>query len=228
MAARTFALAAGLLILPMAGSAMAQDTPAAPATAAAPVATDRPAPRVPPGVTGPIATLPGFEMQADGGSKLFVELTQSVPVEEQRSAQRITYLLKGARVLKRNNENALVTVHFNTPVTSARLLPEGGSLAFIVNLRANVTPTWKMTPAKDNSAILEIVFPKGDFLKGVVATDDSATPGAPGAGDSSAGGTDTGANVKPRRTRQRHPKPKTAAPPPTQAPAPAPPSTGGQ
>jgi hypothetical protein len=34
---------------------------------------------------GPVATLPGFEMLAEGGSRLFVELTQSVQVEERRA-----------------------------------------------------------------------------------------------------------------------------------------------
>ena len=34
----------------------------------------------------------------------------------------------------RNNTNALVTVHFNTPVTSARLVPHGHDLWFVVAL----------------------------------------------------------------------------------------------
>ncbi len=162
---------AGLLVGPAAASeAAAQGQPAGtppttPAASPAPPA-DHPAPSVPPGVTGPVATLPGFEMQADGSSRLFVQLTQTVPVEERRGPRRITYVLKGAKVVKRNNQNALVTVHFNTPVTSARLRRAGGDLAFIVDLRANVVPTWKLAPAKDNSAILEIDFPKGEFIKG--------------------------------------------------------------
>ncbi len=102
-------------------------------------------------------------MLADGASHLFVELTQNVEVEEKRAGNRVTYFLKHARVLHRNNENTLVTVFFNTPVDRARLLPTTGGLNFIVDLRTNVTPTWKMTPAKDNSAILEIVFPKGEY-----------------------------------------------------------------
>src|SRR5438105_15195263 len=52
------------------------DKPAAPRAAA---------PRVFRRVGGPIATLPGFEETNDGGSRLFVDLTQSVPVEERRA-----------------------------------------------------------------------------------------------------------------------------------------------
>ncbi len=43
--------------------------------------------------------------------------TKLQPTHLQRGA--IVYVLKGAHVDKRNNYNPLVTVHFNTPVTSA-------------------------------------------------------------------------------------------------------------
>ena len=111
-----------------------------------------------------MATLPGFEMLPDGGSRFFVEMTQNVPVEEKKAAGAITYILKGEHVAKMNNENALVTVHFNTPVSRARLLPFGRDLHFILELRANVAPTFKVVPAKDGAAILQIEFPKGTFL----------------------------------------------------------------
>jgi hypothetical protein len=165
------AILAGLLLLPALGrAALGQpsggtQSPSAPSTGtAAPGAPPSAAKQRHATVSGPIATLPGFEMLADGASRLFVELTQTVAVDEKKNGRRITYTLKGAHVIHRNNENALVTVHFNTPVQRARLLPSGGGLVFVVDLRADSTPTWKMTPAKDNSAILEIVFPKGDFL----------------------------------------------------------------
>jgi hypothetical protein len=112
---------------------------------------------------GPTATLPGFEQTADGGSRLFVHLTQQVPVEERRAQGSITYVLRGAHVRVRNNTNALVTVHFNTPVSRARLVPQGNDLLFVVDLRANVAPTFKMTDAPDKTAILTIDFPKGDY-----------------------------------------------------------------
>ena len=114
--------------------------------------------------SGPIATLPGFEMRGDGGSRLFVELTQSVPVEERHARNTLTYVLKGARVAVHNNVNPLVTVHFNTPVMQARLVPSGHDLLFVIALRAAVTPTWKLNPAKEGSAVLDIDFPKGSYL----------------------------------------------------------------
>jgi hypothetical protein len=122
---------------------------------------------------GPIATLPGFEMQADGSSRFFVQLTATVPVEEKKAAGSITYVLKGAHVNVRNNENALVTVHFNTPVSRARLVPSAQGLSFIIELRAAATPTYKVVAGKDGTSILEVDFPKGSY---VTAADGRQAP----------------------------------------------------
>ena len=113
-------------------------------------------------------------MLADGSSRLFVELTKNVPVEERRAQGEITYVLKGARVHLANNMNALVTVHFNTPVTRARLVPHGRDVLFIVDLRAAVDPAWKMAAAKEGSAILQVEFPKGVYVD-----EDGSELGAP-------------------------------------------------
>ncbi|MEO8799217.1 MAG: hypothetical protein ABI551_15110 [Polyangiaceae bacterium] len=133
---------------------------------------------------GAIATLPGFQMLPEGGSRLFVELTASVTVEERAVAGGLTYVLKNARIDKRNNENALITVHFNTPVTRARLLPSGHDLHFVVELRQNVKPTWKLVPAKDGASVLQIDFAGGSYLPNdpSVAEAPAAKPAASAAG----------------------------------------------
>lgn len=116
--------------------------------------------------SGPIATLPGFEVLGDGGSRVFVQLTQNVPVEERKAKGSVTYVLKGAHVAIHNNTNPLVTVHFNTPVSKAQLRPAGGDLLLVIDLRAPSTPAWKINAAKDGTAILQIDFPKGAFGSG--------------------------------------------------------------
>jgi hypothetical protein len=112
----------------------------------------------------PGAIMPGFEMLADGSSQLYVELTKPVQYETKASRGAIVVVLKGAHVEKRNNFNPLVTVHFNTPVTSARLAPHGRDLWFVMDLRANVQPTVTMDAAKDGGAVLRISFPSGSYL----------------------------------------------------------------
>lgn len=112
----------------------------------------------------PVATLPGFEQLPDGGSRLFVDLTTQVPVEERRTAGSVTYVLKGAQVTHHNNTNALVTVHFNTPVFRARLVPSGADLLFVIDLRdPKAAPAFKMS-AKGQGGILTVDFGKGDYV----------------------------------------------------------------
>ena len=113
---------------------------------------------------GLVATLPGFEMLADGSSRLFVELTHTANVTERRDAHALSYVIHGAHVVHRNNQNALVTVHFNTPVTRARLLPVHGDVVFAVELRAASAPVWRMVDGPDGTGVLQIDFPKGSFL----------------------------------------------------------------
>jgi hypothetical protein len=112
----------------------------------------------------PDVLLPGFETLADGSTRLFVLMSRPVQVETKPARGTLTYVLKGAHVDKRNNYNPLVTVHFNTPVTSARLVPHGSDLWFVVDLRASTTPAVTMDAAKDGGAMLRIEFPKGDYL----------------------------------------------------------------
>jgi hypothetical protein len=154
--------------------------------------------------TGPVVNLPGFETTPEGGSRFFVQLSQNVPVEERKAQGSVTYVLKGASPRVWNNTNALVTVHFNTPVQSARLVPQGQDLLFVVELRAAATPTWKMTDGPDKTAMLSVDFPKGEWL-GAPAAAPAATPET---------GTESPATETPAPPPRRAParKPRRAAP----------------
>ena len=124
----------------------------------------------------PDALLPGFETLADGSTRLFVLMSRPVQYQVKAARGTLTYVLEDAHVDKRNNYNPLVTVHFNTPVTSARLVPHGRDLWFVVDLRAPATPTVTMDAAKDGGAMLRIEFPKGDYLPGQPAPPAPAPP----------------------------------------------------
>jgi hypothetical protein len=153
------------------------------------------------------AVLPGFETLADGSSRLFVQLSKSAAYDTKTAAGTITYVLKGVHVDRRNNYNPLVTVHFNTPVTSARLVPHGQDLWFVVDLRANVQPTVTMDAAKDGAAMLRIEFPKGDYLP-AASTNPDGTAAAPStAPGSSSAPAAPGAAPTPHRPRHPHPRP---------------------
>ena len=97
-----------------------------------------------------VVTLPGFAMTEEGGSRLLVHMTGAPEVEEKRAAGSVTYVIRGARVLRRNNRNALETAHFNTPVLRARLVSRGRDLHFVVDLRKDVAPSWRLA---DSAAV---------------------------------------------------------------------------
>jgi len=191
------ALAGAMVLLP--AVSLAQTPDAAPSASSASPVDTAPSAASTPATSAPTAStavppaahrgkrgaaglaVPGFETMGDGSTRLFVELSKPVAYDTKVSASGITYVLKGARAGRRNNTNPLVTVHFNTPVTSARLVPHGQDLWFVVQLRAKVQPAVTMDAAKDGSAVMRIEMPKGDYLPAGAQPDDpKTTTPAPG------------------------------------------------
>lgn len=123
------------------------------------------------------ATMSGFERLDDGSSRLFVELTKPVTFETRKTRNVVTYVLKSTHVSRANNRNPLVTVHFKTPVTSARLVPHGKDLWFVIHLRTAVEPTATMDRASGGVAVLHVAFAKGDY--GAASSSSPHAPTAP-------------------------------------------------
>jgi len=111
----------------------------------------------------PVATFPGFRLLPGGGSRIYVELTKNVTVDEGKANGALVFKLRGAQVLSRNNKNALITTHFATPVARARLVPAGLDLDLVIDLRKAVEPTHQVVAADNGSVRLEIDFPAGDY-----------------------------------------------------------------
>jgi hypothetical protein len=120
----------------------------------------------------------GFETLDDGSTRVFVELQHLVVFEIKPAHGALTVVLKGVRVDRRNNTNPLVTVHFNTPVTTARLVPHGRDLWLVTTLRTDVQPTVTMV-ASDGGAVLRVDFAKGDYLTAAPVAKGSAVPQGP-------------------------------------------------
>lgn len=138
---------------------------------------------------GADAIMAGFETLPSGATRLFVQLSKAASYDTKATGSTLTFVLKGTRIERRNNENPLVTVHFNTPVTSARLVPRGRDLWFVLDLRANVQPVATMDGAKDGAAVLRVDFPKGDYLPaGAQPSPDAAAPASSSSKSPPAGG----------------------------------------
>jgi hypothetical protein len=123
------------------------------------------------------AVLPGFEELDDGSTRLFVDLTAPAAYETRTGKGSLTYILKGTQVAKRNNCNPLVTVFFNTPVTRAQLVPHGGDLWFVVDVRAPAPPSVSVDAKAEGGATLSIRFPKGDYLPAKAPADAMTVSG---------------------------------------------------
>lgn len=110
-----------------------------------------------------VATFPGFRILPDGRSRIYVELSKSVTVDEHKTDQVLTFTLHDAQVLVKNNKNPLITTHFATPVSRARLVPAGADLNLVLDLRKVQAATHQVVPGENGSARLEIDFPAGDY-----------------------------------------------------------------
>jgi hypothetical protein len=145
----------GLALLPLAVAAQTPKTPRASAARAAPAPTK--------------AVMPGFETLPDGSTRLFITLSGPVSYETRSDHGSTAYVLKATRVARQNNCNPLVTEYFNTPVTTARLVPHVHDLWLVTETRAAVAPTVSLDTETDGGATFSVRFPKGDYLPPEVA-----------------------------------------------------------
>ncbi|MBI2393425.1 MAG: hypothetical protein HYV09_27825, partial [Deltaproteobacteria bacterium] len=90
--------------------------------------------------TAIVAQWPGFRMTEDGGSEIVVEFSKNpLSPTQHPAAGSLSFVFKGAHVIKSNNQNPLITVHFNTPIASARLVPHKGELHLKIDFRPGVS-----------------------------------------------------------------------------------------
>jgi hypothetical protein len=110
-----------------------------------------------------IATFPGFRLLPDGRSRIYVELTKAVSVDERRADGMLIYVIHDARVPVKNNRNSLITTHFATPVGRARLLAAGPDVELVIDLRKAASASQKIVAGDNGGARLEVDFAAGDY-----------------------------------------------------------------
>ncbi len=118
-----------------------------------------------------LMTWPGFQERPDGASRFFVQTTQPVTHEMRREQGRVVILLRNTQLHLRNNRRPLETRYFNTPVSRARIERRGHDLAFVLEMRADVTPSVSEQPAENGYHYLFVEFPSGDFLPAGLRTE---------------------------------------------------------
>jgi len=136
------------------------------------------------GQTPASVTWPGFQMQPDGSSRVFIQTT--VPVDPNVSAggNRVVVDLGNAEVVgPRANRLPFYTQFFNTPVTSVEITRERKSkrTLLVIKLRADVQPRVSSEVAPSGFNFVYFDFPAGQYL----ANAPTVAPPPPTQADSS-------------------------------------------
>ncbi len=117
------------------------------------------------GKSGSWVTWPGFAMQPDGGSRVFLQTTGPLTYSVNEKKRRVVIKLGKVDVFLSNNRNPLVTKHFNTPLNRAYLKKRRKGLELILELKIKASPNIVQTTVQDGYNYLFVDFAPGNYPK---------------------------------------------------------------
>ncbi len=116
------------------------------------------------GKAGTWVTWPGFFLRPDGGSRIFLQTTVQVQYQIEQKKKRIVIKLQDAEIFLSNNQNPLVTTHFNTPVKRTFLKKKRKKPAeLVIELKVDISPVASQTVDRDGYHYMFIDFPPGTY-----------------------------------------------------------------
>jgi hypothetical protein len=116
-----------------------------------------------PGATPAAVTWPGFQMQPDGSSRVFLQTTAPVATQTQNSGKQVIVDLGACTIAGDTNALPLDTRFFNSPVTRITLRREKGRLRLVLSLRKPVTPSVTTERASSGFHFVYVDFPAGRY-----------------------------------------------------------------
>ncbi|MCA9533784.1 MAG: hypothetical protein KC593_08900 [Myxococcales bacterium] len=125
-----------------------------------------------------LITWPGFQMRRDGGSRFFLQLSHPAETQLVRSEGRFEVLVRATSTHVSNTRRPLETRFFNTPVTRARIERRRHDLAFVFQMRADVTPTISQQAGANGYHFVIVDFPAGTYVEGPAPPPPPAPRGA--------------------------------------------------
>ena len=108
-------------------------------------------------------TWPGFVMNKNGTSRLFIQTTSPISYKKTKKANRVSLSFTKTKIFLSNNRNPLVTVHFNTPMKRAYLRYKKKAAELIIELKTSVTFNIHQVSYDDGYHYLFVDFPSGDY-----------------------------------------------------------------
>lgn len=125
-----------------------------------------------PGTQPATVTWPGFQMQPDGSSRVFLQTT--VPVDPGVSAgnRKVVVDLGDAQIVGKTNRLPIYTQYFNTPVTVIELRrnKKQKRTLLVITLRADVQPRVSSEVAQSGFNFVYFDFPAGQYIASAPAT----------------------------------------------------------
>ena len=105
-------------------------------------------------------------MTDDGGSRVFLQTTTPIEYKQKNGKKRITLTFKGTRVFLSNNQNPLVTLHFNTPLRKAYLKKARKDSQLVLELKEEAEISVMQVNIEDGYSYLFVDFPAGNWPVG--------------------------------------------------------------
>ncbi|HEX6240470.1 MAG TPA: AMIN domain-containing protein [Polyangiales bacterium] len=117
-----------------------------------------------------LVTWPGFQLLANGGSRVFIQTSVAVSPSLKRDGSHLVVSLPGVSLPPGNVRRPLDTSFFNTPVKSVRVKPhkggKGGGASVEIELRggaASVAPDMRSEKASNGYFFVYVDFPAGQY-----------------------------------------------------------------
>lgn len=117
-----------------------------------------------PGTTPAGISFPGFQMQPDGSSRVFLQTTAPLDAHAVLMDGKVVVELGDAHVVGDTNRFALYTQYFNTPVTRVELQRTGKRTTLVLTLRAQVEPQVSSARAPSGFHFVYLDFAPGSYL----------------------------------------------------------------
>ncbi len=107
---------------------------------------------------GTWVTWPGFMLLPGGGSRVFLQTTDTLAYKVIKNENKIVVRIENAKIFLSNNKNPLVTTYFDTPLERAELRARGRNVEVILLLKTKAAPVITQTSDEDGYSYIFIDF----------------------------------------------------------------------
>ncbi len=115
------------------------------------------------GKDGSWITWPGFMMKTDGSSRIFLQTTSPLEYLQKTKNKIVTLTFKDTSIYLSNNQNPLVTLHFNTPLRKAHLKRSKKNAELVMEMKVDAPISIMQVSIEDGYSYLFIDFPTGQY-----------------------------------------------------------------